>query len=143
MQQLVDQTVERPAWCHGGNVLTMLRSYGIDIIDRWCVVDVDLCASGPCENGGTCTREDDGYRCDCPVCGCSQGGTTSTCGLGKTGNMRANVRISVCVCVCVCVCVRACVRACERACVRACVGLWVWYMHARVYVCLFVSPNAT
>ncbi|KAK2192826.1 hypothetical protein NP493_22g06004 [Ridgeia piscesae] len=44
--------------------------------------DVDPCASGPCENGGTCTREDDGYRCDCPVCGCSQGGTTSTCGLG-------------------------------------------------------------
>ena len=46
------------------------------------VVDVDPCASGPCENGGTCTREDDGYRCDCPVCGCSQGGATSTCALG-------------------------------------------------------------
>ncbi|KAI0242619.1 hypothetical protein LSAT2_012279 [Lamellibrachia satsuma] len=42
---------------------------------------VDACASQPCQNGGTCTQDDDGYKCTCPVCGCSQGGNSPTCGL--------------------------------------------------------------
>ena len=46
-------------------------------------VVVDACASQPCQNGGTCTQYDDGYKCTCPVCGCSQGGNTPTCGRGK------------------------------------------------------------
>ena len=49
-----------------------------------CVVGVDACASQPCQNGGTCTKDDDGYKCTCPVCGCSQGGNTPTCDLGKS-----------------------------------------------------------
>ncbi|KAI0213713.1 hypothetical protein LSAT2_001202 [Lamellibrachia satsuma] len=40
---------------------------------------VDACASQPCQNGGTCTQDDDGYKCTCPVCGCSQGGNSPTC----------------------------------------------------------------
>ncbi|KAI0238894.1 hypothetical protein LSAT2_010348 [Lamellibrachia satsuma] len=46
--------------------------------------DVDACASQPCQNGGTCTKDDDGYKCTCPVCGCSQGANTLTCDLGKS-----------------------------------------------------------
>ncbi|KAI0238649.1 hypothetical protein LSAT2_010626, partial [Lamellibrachia satsuma] len=42
---------------------------------------VDACASQPCQNGGTCTKDDDGYKCTCPVCGCSQGANTLTCDL--------------------------------------------------------------
>lgn len=30
-------------------------------------VDVDECASAPCQNGGTCVDEEDSFRCECPL----------------------------------------------------------------------------
>jgi len=31
-----------------------------------CNVDIDECASSPCNNGGTCINEVNGCRCVCP-----------------------------------------------------------------------------
>lgn len=31
-----------------------------------CNVDIDECASSPCNNGGTCINEVNGFRCVCP-----------------------------------------------------------------------------
>ncbi len=51
----------------------MKRSVGIfqkfaksEIGKHLCVSDIDECASGPCQNGGTCMDGMNGYVCQCP-----------------------------------------------------------------------------
>ena len=41
-------------------------------------IDIDECASNPCENGGTCTDEVNGY-----TCACEAGYTDDNCGTSK------------------------------------------------------------
>ena len=40
--------------------------------------DIDECASDPCQNGGTCTDQVDGYECSCQA-----GYTDPLCSTGK------------------------------------------------------------
>ena len=37
----------------------------VDVMDNNCEIDVNECASNPCENGGECVDKKDGYECDC------------------------------------------------------------------------------
>ena len=46
------------------------------------VVDIDECASSPCENGATCTDAVDSYTCDCIA-----GYTGKHCETGKIEEM--------------------------------------------------------
>ena len=39
-----------------------------------CAIDVDECASSPCNNGATCNNEIGSFSCSCP-----QGYTGATC----------------------------------------------------------------
>ena len=41
-------------------------------------IDVDECASGPCQNGGTCVDQVNGYQCQC-----APGYTDLQCQTGK------------------------------------------------------------
>ena len=44
----------------------------------FCLVDVDECASSPCQNGGTCLDQINSYSCSCVA-----GYTGSNCESGK------------------------------------------------------------
>ena len=46
------------------------------------VLDIDDCASAPCQHGGTCTDEINGYSCEC-----SAGYTGNDCQTGKILNI--------------------------------------------------------
>ena len=38
------------------------------VTDNWLIIsDIDECASGPCQNGGTCTDGINQYTCTCPA----------------------------------------------------------------------------
>ena len=50
----------RHAWC----LMKQLDSVVIQIICHY-FVDIDACASTPCQNGGTCTDTVNGYTCGC------------------------------------------------------------------------------
>jgi jagged-like protein len=46
--------------------------------DSFFVLDVDECASAPCQNGGTCVDLVDSFRCICP-----SGWEGNACQFGK------------------------------------------------------------
>ena len=52
-----------------------------DVISKYLIVssDIDECDSSPCENGGTCTDQANGY-----ICGCVAGFTGVTCQTSKS-----------------------------------------------------------
>lgn len=42
-------------------------------------IDIDECASAPCQNGGTCVNQEDAFKCDCP-----QAWEGNVCQFGKS-----------------------------------------------------------
>ena len=49
---------------HAWYLMKKLDSVVIQIICHY-IVDIDECASNPCQNAGTCTDAVDGYTCGC------------------------------------------------------------------------------
>ena len=45
---------------------------------EFCATDVDYCDSNPCENGGTCQEQQEGFNCVCDAAW-----TGDTCGVGE------------------------------------------------------------
>ena len=61
----------------------------IIIIILLCLIDIDECASGPCQNGGTCTDQVNGYQCQC-----APGYTDLQCHTGKgTDTLKRNASV--------------------------------------------------
>ena len=58
----------------------------------YCVltfIDIDECASGPCQNGGSCIDQVNGYQCQC-----SPGYTDLQCQTGKgTDQLKRNASV--------------------------------------------------
>ena len=64
----------------------------VAVYDFYCVltfIDIDECASGPCQNGGTCVDQVNGYQCQC-----SPGYTDLQCHTGKgTDQLKRNASV--------------------------------------------------
>ena len=58
--------------------MKQLDSFVIQIICHY-FVDIDECASTPCQNGGSCTRTVNGY-----TCGCVAGSNGDNCETGMS-----------------------------------------------------------
>ena len=46
-------------------MFTLNKIISYVVPDDTCSTDIDDCASNPCENGGTCTDDVDGFTCAC------------------------------------------------------------------------------
>ena len=69
-----------------------MRLYNTGLMPSYCVLkstDIDECATDPCQNGGTCIDQVNGYQCQCTA-----GYTDLQCQTGKgTDKLKRNASV--------------------------------------------------